>query len=39
MAEQRKTLAILFGGKSCEHEVSVASAGSLLSAIDRKNIR
>ena len=26
---------VLFGGRSCEHEVSVASARSMLAAIDR----
>ena len=28
-------LGILFGGRSCEHEVSVTSATSILKAIDR----
>ena len=32
---QKKNLGILFGGRSCEHEVSVTSATSILKAIDR----
>lgn len=31
----KKNLGLLFGGRSCEHEVSVISARSILSAIDR----
>ena len=31
----KKHLGILFGGRSCEHEVSVTSATSILKAIDR----
>lgn len=33
---ERITLLLLFGGQSCEHEVSVTSARSLLAAIDRE---
>ena len=32
---EKRNLGILFGGRSCEHEVSVVSARSLLEAIDR----
>ncbi len=32
---KKKTLGLLFGGRSCEHEVSVTSARSILGAIDR----
>ena len=36
MSEQRKTrVAVVFGGRSAEHAVSCASAGLVLSAIDR----
>lgn len=31
----KRTLGLLFGGRSCEHEVSVVSARSVLAAIDR----
>ena len=31
----KRTLGLLFGGRSCEHEVSVTSARSVLAAIDR----
>ena len=32
---KKTSLGILFGGRSCEHEVSVRSASSILKAIDR----
>ena len=32
---KKPSLGILFGGRSCEHEVSVRSASSILKAIDR----
>lgn len=32
----KRNLGILFGGRSCEHEVSVVSARSLLEAVDRE---
>ncbi len=35
MSDKIKLL-LLFGGQSCEHEVSVTSAGSVLDAIDRQ---
>lgn len=36
MGMRRKlTLAVIFGGASCEHQVSVASAKSLIEAVDR----
>ena len=31
----KKTVALLFGGRSCEHEVSLVSAAGILSNIDR----
>lgn len=34
MIKQRLNLGILFGGRSCEHEVSVTSSKSILKAID-----
>jgi D-alanine-D-alanine ligase len=36
MAKKKLRVGILFGGKSGEHEVSLRSARSILSAIDRK---
>ncbi|MFT5392768.1 MAG: D-alanine-D-alanine ligase [Gammaproteobacteria bacterium] len=33
--EKKIRLAILFGGRSCEHEVSVSSARSFMAAIDK----
>ncbi|MGI9310711.1 MAG: D-alanine--D-alanine ligase family protein [bacterium] len=33
---KKTNLALLFGGRSCEHEVSVTSARSILNAIDRE---
>ncbi len=33
---QRPTLGLLFGGRSCEHEISIMSARSVLAAIDRE---
>jgi D-alanine-D-alanine ligase len=35
MAEQKKKVAILFGGKSGEHEVSITSALSVFKALDK----
>jgi D-alanine-D-alanine ligase len=32
---EKRNIGILFGGRSCEHEVSVTSARSVLQAIDR----
>lgn len=32
---KKKNLGLLFGGRSCEHEISVTSARSILAAIDR----
>src|SRR5690606_24609452 len=34
-ADARIRLLLLFGGRSCEHEVSVTSAKSVLAAVDR----
>lgn len=34
--KEKINLGILFGGRSCEHEVSVTSAKSILKAIDRE---
>ena len=34
MGSGRRTLCLLFGGRSCEHEVSVTSARSVLGAVD-----
>ncbi len=31
----KETIAIVFGGRSSEHEISCLSAGGVLSAIDR----
>ncbi len=36
MRESRLRVGVLFGGRSCEHEVSVRSARSVLSAMDRE---
>lgn len=39
MNKKRKiNVAILFGGKSAEHEVSLQSAKNIFDAIDKKNI-
>ncbi|WP_291379835.1 D-alanine--D-alanine ligase family protein [Demequina sp.] len=35
MSQPRRTVAILFGGRSSEHEVSCTTAGGVLGAIDR----
>ncbi|MCB2412012.1 D-alanine--D-alanine ligase [Demequina sp. TTPB684] len=35
MSQRRRTVAILFGGRSSEHEVSCTTAGGVLGAIDR----
>ena len=35
MADARIRVGILFGGRTCEHEVSMRSAQTILSAIDR----
>ena len=35
MAESKKNVAIIFGGKSAEHEVSIRSAGAIYKNIDR----
>jgi len=35
MAEIKKNVAIIFGGKSAEHEVSIRSAGAIYKNIDR----
>jgi len=35
-AEQKKRLAVLFGGASSEHEVSLMSATSILENLDRE---
>ena len=35
MSKQRLRVGLLFGGRSCEHEVSLRSAQSVLDAIDR----
>ena len=32
---KKRTIGILFGGRSCEHEVSVVSARSVVDAVDR----
>src|SRR5690606_24546064 len=34
-ADEKVRLLLLFGGRSCEHEVSVTSAKSVLAAVDR----
>ncbi len=34
MTEQRRRIAVLFGGRSAEHEVSVVSARSVIDALD-----
>ncbi|KAA2261453.1 D-alanine--D-alanine ligase [Solihabitans fulvus] len=36
MGERRTTVAVLFGGRSSEHEVSCHSADSVLAALDRE---
>lgn len=37
MAKQRIRVGVLFGGRSCEHEVSLQSARGIINAIDRDN--
>lgn len=39
MMSTKLNLGILFGGRSCEHEVSVVSARSVLKAIDREKYK
>lgn len=34
--DKRTNLAVIFGGRSCEHEVSLMSAASILEVIDRQ---
>ncbi len=36
MSASRRTVAVLFGGRSSEHEVSCTTAGGVLGAIDRE---
>jgi D-alanine-D-alanine ligase len=36
MSSSRRTVAVLFGGRSSEHEVSCTTAGGVLGAIDRE---
>ncbi len=36
MSGQRMRVGVLFGGRSCEHEVSLASARAVMAAIDRE---
>lgn len=36
MVEQKKKIAVVFGGKSPEHEVSILSARSIIQSLDRK---
>ncbi len=36
MSSSRRTVAVLFGGRSSEHEVSCTTAGGVLAAIDRE---
>ncbi|MDO5053484.1 MAG: D-alanine--D-alanine ligase family protein [Pseudoclavibacter sp.] len=38
-SDGRKTVAILFGGRSSEHSISCATASGVLSAIDRERYR
>ena len=38
MIKQKINLALIFGGKSAEHEVSIISAQNIVKAIDRKKL-
>jgi len=37
MTEAKLRIAILYGGRSAEHEVSIRSAASVFAAMDRTN--
>jgi len=39
MAKEKLTIAIIFGGRSAEHEVSLRSAASVAAAVDRSRYR
>ncbi|GAY77692.1 D-alanine-D-alanine ligase A [Sporolactobacillus inulinus] len=39
MANERKTVAVLYGGKSTEHEISLLTAFSVINAINLKRYR
>lgn len=36
MAKKKLKIAVLFGGKSAEHEISIQSAGNVINALDKK---